>query len=921
MSLIILCLLAFAQVPAPDLAKSPGPIDPPPVPDRVFRNAFEALVEARLGDGAALDIALANARSALPAHPTLAARLDVDLLKLATLPEYEVRRLRRLVLRPAPLMASIGSAEGVPTEEGRQSVTGETSPGLLARWCSRRAVRFGSEHELAIAVDQAHLAVLLTQAHGDAFDRGWARFIRARTFLQNARTWGDHGRTFKADMTAARAHWVALNEPGLRDLVDFELAWHAFSDQGQLGGMAAMEALAANSELSPDVLVAARGVQLLELCVLEDWVQAGELASVLLPLWAARPSSPLRYHGSLGLGVWHRRRLTLPLEREIDQMQAALEHLELAADEAGSEYNSARAIEWALSIYARFERFDEARKALKKCRQVFLTTDISAGARFLVHEAFLEFKAGDFERALKVLDDHLVLIGVANTPLEELATGTLQNLVSNLKIRARVHESSGELVDAIEALMALTRVDDRRISLAPEGYEIFTAAEACETHGFLVELLDRLTQSGVPAETTLPLASACIEHARARLLRRDLGGDDAQTGLARMLDPERARIDAAVLPQLPDGTAELRWFLAWSIGETDEELRSRYVLLARRADETVLVPVGPQDVIDAEVDRFLARWFVDDALGLPAAAYHDEASALARTLLGPARDWFADGIVRVLAMPDGSLERLPLGALVVDDPTPGQSGYAALGYLVRRAEVLTVPSLAILDALPEPAQDVTALGVFVPGAEGEYLPHVALEREALLKSHPGSLALSDEATGNGPLRKALERSSWGWLHLASHAAPSVAHGSAASLMLGDGTQLDAAQVSELPLTRGVRVVLSACGTASGEFHLGEGVLGLWRAFFLAGASSVVATLCEVDDRSAATWMTSFHRHASKGLALATAARLACLDWLDGTARPSYPRGSMVDDSCHPYLWSTYVVVGKDGGPLPVAKGT
>jgi len=55
------------------------------------------------------------------------------------------------------------------------------------------------------------------------------------------------------------------------------------------------------------------------------------------------------------------------------------------------------------------------------------------------------------------------------------------------------------------------------------------------------------------------------------------------------------------------------------------------------------------------------------------------------------------------------------------------------------------------------------------------------------------------------------------------------------------------------------VVLSACKTGMGHYLAGEGMMGLSRAFLAAGASQVLVSLWDVDDRATAALMERFYR--------------------------------------------------------------
>ncbi len=97
-------------------------------------------------------------------------------------------------------------------------------------------------------------------------------------------------------------------------------------------------------------------------------------------------------------------------------------------------------------------------------------------------------------------------------------------------------------------------------------------------------------------------------------------------------------------------------------------------------------------------------------------------------------------------------------------------------------------------------------------------------------------------------------------------------------------------------------VLSACDTGLGEIRRGEGVLGLRRAFELAGVHTLLLSLWDVDDEATRDWMQHvYDAHWSRGLATAQAVREASREML---AKQRSKSGH-----AHPYTWGPFVAVG------------
>lgn len=140
------------------------------------------------------------------------------------------------------------------------------------------------------------------------------------------------------------------------------------------------------------------------------------------------------------------------------------------------------------------------------------------------------------------------------------------------------------------------------------------------------------------------------------------------------------------------------------------------------------------------------------------------------------------------------------------------------------------------------------------------------------------------------------------IHLATHGVADEKDGELSALVFsGSGGQgqndwvLTAAEIARLRMNADL-VVLSACETGVGQTTSGEGVIGLSRAFMLAGARRVCGSLWKVEDSSAERLMAAFYRGMlDAGLGPARALQRAKVEFLR--------RGAW------PFAWAPFVLIG------------
>jgi CHAT domain-containing protein/tetratricopeptide (TPR) repeat protein len=233
---------------------------------------------------------------------------------------------------------------------------------------------------------------------------------------------------------------------------------------------------------------------------------------------------------------------------------------------------------------------------------------------------------------------------------------------------------------------------------------------------------------------------------------------------------------------------------------------------------------------------------------------------------------------RLLVVPHAQLAWLPFAAL--------HDGSAALA---ERFELAVVPSaqLAMRGYLQ---QTVAPQQVFVLG-ESSRLPHAAEEANFV-----GSLF--DDArvfVGEQATLAAVQRDSGNAsvVHLACHAQFRSDNPMFTALHLYDGALT--VELAETLCLRPGLVVLSGCETGLSELGCGDEMVGLVRAFLVAGTSRVLATSWPIDDLHAARFMANFYGACRRGLAPAAALRQAQTE-------------AMKDDP-HPFYWAAYSLYG------------
>jgi tetratricopeptide (TPR) repeat protein len=544
----------------------------------------------------------------------------------------------------------------------------------------------------------------------------------------------------------------------------------------------------------------------------------------------------------------------------------------------------------------------------------------------------------------------------ANSPVADAYSASRHMQFSwQTKPRAEAIRDSLAAIDAIETLRSLQDDDESSAELlsnwtleyywlsgrllqnaAPDDVAVaFSITERMRARS-LLDALSRSRQRPDPALPALATRRVLLQQlsvVQRRLMDPTLAEDARRDALAlleelesRERETERqialaartrgARPSFATLDALQAALGDDEVLLSFQVG-----IRETYegefggsawlVVLTRRGRSVYEIPdrahFGP--IVPMFAGLLAARLGIE---GIPAARLYNE-------VFGGALEALPTGVTRLIVIPDGPLLQLPFEVLRPSpDAAPIVSRYeivmapSATLWLhwrtsraapsARRALVLADPELGH----PREPESSERQALLQQGLRAGPLPQARWESRAI-ERHLGDVEALIGVNASETVLKAHDPQRYAVLHFAAHAVSDEAHPERSAVLLsagGDGEDglLQAREIQQLDL-RGRIVVLSACETAAGPLLNGEGMLSLARAFFEAGARTVVGTRWPIRDQDAAVLFDRFYRQLAAGASLSESLARAQRD--------------AIADRTLAAAWSGVILLG-DGAARPFA---
>ena len=460
----------------------------------------------------------------------------------------------------------------------------------------------------------------------------------------------------------------------------------------------------------------------------------------------------------------------------------------------------------------------------------------------------------------------------------------VENLRASIKSENLRHGFLDDKQDLYEELILLL-IEQKKVK------EAFSFAERARARGF-IDLLGKTPPK-------LKTKAEIKEYKRIKNLQARVD-ELSRADSAAMSERDEAALQlSAAIDKIRINHPELLPFVSVEPVSADQTLEAlgdktallEYVVTKRKTIlfiagagkiDAVLLPITKNDLAKRVIDYRLA---IQDG-----APVEENPKFLGKLLLGQAMKKIEQFDVIGIA-PHGPLHYLSFAATRIDG-----------SWLIDKKPIFYVPSASVfMQTKARRSQDppamMSALAVGDPdlGNYDSELPLAQLEAKSLKWIFPKVTTLTrKDATESSVTQKA---ENYQIVHIASHALYDTVAPLDSALYLTADKNKDGALMAKEIFSMNIDadlVTLSACQTGLGSVSRGDEVIGLNRAFFYAGAHTIVSTLWRVDDMASAILVKRFYRN------LITDEKAEALRKAQLTLKKRFP---------HPSFWAGFTLVG------------
>ena len=284
-------------------------------------------------------------------------------------------------------------------------------------------------------------------------------------------------------------------------------------------------------------------------------------------------------------------------------------------------------------------------------------------------------------------------------------------------------------------------------------------------------------------------------------------------------------------------------------------------------------------------------------------------------------------IQKVVIVPEGNMGKIPFETLFINPVTTKDENlqnedYSKLPFLIKKHTVSYGYSATLFLEKNEVRQNKnSSIFLFAPiNFENNALPNLkgtaqeVKQIDSIFHQRDISTSLYTYKKANKAILFSDSLKNYRFIHLATHGKVNEENPDLSQIFLtnsdGKTESLFAADIYALQINAEL-VMMSACETGLGKTSKGEGIVGLARAWFYAGAENLTVSLWQVSDEATNELATAFYENNVENIEITTS-RNNSFQKIDYSVSLQKAKLKLLESKkfAAPYYWAAFILIGK-----------